>query len=42
MNRNEEVRDFYERMPYPTPLARIWTRTATSTKTRTVAEPNSI
>ena len=23
MNRNEEVRDFYERMPYPTPLANL-------------------
>ena len=42
MNRSEEVRDFYERMPYPAPLDESGRSTATSTRTRTVAEPSSI
>ena len=41
MSRSEEVRDFYERMPYPAPRTSL-DDTATSTRTRTVAGPSSI
>ena len=41
MSRSEEVRDFYERMPYPAPRTSLDAH-RDSTRTRTVAGPSSI
>ena len=41
MNRSEEVRDFYERMPYPAPLTNLDAHRDLY-KNRTVAGPSSI